>query len=79
MKNINFHTDPPRITSAGPDRLTTAPLYTPAAFDCIAEGNPAPTYKWVQRYVHIQQKKKDADATWKIKEKNYPQHLVAIK
>lgn len=43
------HTDPPRITSAGPDRLTTAPLFSPAAFECIAEGNPAPTYKWVQR------------------------------
>lgn len=41
--------DPPRILSAGPDRLTTAPLFTPAAFECVAEGNPTPTYKWVQR------------------------------
>ncbi|CAO1380023.1 unnamed protein product [Diamesa hyperborea] len=40
---------PPRILSAGPDRLTTAPLFTPAAFECVAEGNPTPTYKWVQR------------------------------
>lgn len=41
--------DPPRILTAGPDRLTTAPLFTPAAFECVAEGNPTPTYKWVQR------------------------------
>lgn len=46
-----FHLDPPRILSAGPDRLTTVPLYTPAVFECVAEGNPQPTYKWVQRYV----------------------------
>ncbi|XP_058056106.1 uncharacterized protein LOC131207508 [Anopheles bellator] len=39
----------PKILSAGPDRLTTAPLFSPAAFECVAEGNPAPTYKWVQR------------------------------
>lgn len=42
-------TDPPKILSAGPDRLTTAPLFTPAAFECIGEGNPLPTYKWVQK------------------------------
>ncbi|XP_055388210.1 hemicentin-1, partial [Condylostylus longicornis] len=42
----------PRIVSAGPDRLTTAPLFSPAAFDCDAEGNPPPTYKWVQRLAH---------------------------
>ncbi|XP_063709478.1 hemicentin-2 isoform X2 [Culicoides brevitarsis] len=40
---------PPRITTAGPDRHTTAPLFSPAAFECIAEGNPLPTYKWVQK------------------------------
>ncbi|XP_055635202.1 irregular chiasm C-roughest protein isoform X2 [Toxorhynchites rutilus septentrionalis] len=39
----------PKILSAGPDRLTTAPLFSPAAFECVAEGNPPPTYKWVQR------------------------------
>ncbi|XP_049288535.1 uncharacterized protein LOC125766536 isoform X2 [Anopheles funestus] len=39
----------PKILSAGPDRLTTAPLFSPAAFECVAEGNPTPTYKWVQR------------------------------
>lgn len=33
----------------GPDRLTTAPLFTPATFECIAEGNPQPTYQWLQR------------------------------
>ncbi|XP_055848314.1 hemicentin-2 isoform X1 [Episyrphus balteatus] len=43
---------PPKILSAGPDRLTTAPLFSPAAFECIAEGNPPPSYKWVQRISH---------------------------
>lgn len=49
---INFSSptqDPPRILSAGPDRLTTAPLFTPAAFECVAEGSPTPSYRWVQR------------------------------
>ncbi|XP_037954318.1 synaptogenesis protein syg-1-like [Teleopsis dalmanni] len=41
---------PPKIISAGPDRLTTAPLFSPAAFECVADGNPLPTYKWVQRF-----------------------------
>ncbi|KAL9887979.1 irregular chiasm C-roughest protein-like isoform 4-T17 [Glossina fuscipes fuscipes] len=43
---------PPKILSAGPDRLTTAPLFSPAAFECVADGNPMPTYKWVQRISH---------------------------
>ncbi|XP_067635504.1 uncharacterized protein [Eurosta solidaginis] len=42
----------PKIVSAGPDRLTTAPLFSPAAFECVAEGNPMPSYKWVQRIAH---------------------------
>lgn len=45
--------DPPRVLSAGPDRLTTAPLYSPAAFECVGEGNPPPSYKWYQRWVNI--------------------------
>ncbi|XP_025835000.1 peroxidasin isoform X1 [Agrilus planipennis] len=40
---------PPKILSVGPDRLTTSPLYTSATFECIAEGNPLPTYQWLQR------------------------------
>ncbi|XP_037923557.1 irregular chiasm C-roughest protein isoform X2 [Hermetia illucens] len=40
---------PPRINIAGPDLLTTAPLYSPAAFICDADGNPPPTFKWFQR------------------------------
>lgn len=40
---------PPRILTIGPERLTTTPLYTAAAFECIAEGNPIPTFKWVQK------------------------------
>lgn len=41
--------DPPKILSVGPDRLTTAHLFTSATFECIAEGNPPPTYQWLQR------------------------------
>lgn len=44
-----FISDPPKILSVGPDRLTTAPLFTSATFECVAEGNPAPTYQWLQR------------------------------
>ncbi|XP_026467304.1 hemicentin-1 [Ctenocephalides felis] len=44
---------PPRILSVGPDRLTTAPLFSPAAFECVAEGNPPPSYQWLQRMQHI--------------------------
>lgn len=54
--NINKYdtvSDSPRILSAGPDRLTTAPLFTPAAFECVAEGNPPPIFKWFQKYVSI--------------------------
>ncbi|XP_031358426.1 hemicentin-2 [Photinus pyralis] len=50
---LRFHLDvkyPPKILSVGPDRLTTAPLFTSATFECIAEGNPQPTYQWLQRY-----------------------------
>lgn len=46
---VYFAIDPPKIISAGPDRLTTAPLFSPAAFECVADGNPMPSYKWVQR------------------------------
>ncbi|GJQ79304.1 hypothetical protein Trydic_g16171 [Trypoxylus dichotomus] len=41
--------DAPKILSVGPDRLTTAPLFTSATFECVAEGNPYPTYQWLQR------------------------------
>ncbi|KAF5289667.1 hypothetical protein FQR65_LT11784 [Abscondita terminalis] len=50
---LRFHLDvkyPPKILSVGPDRLTTAPLFTSATFECIGEGNPQPTYQWLQRY-----------------------------
>lgn len=46
---IDLFIDAPKILSAGPDRLTTAPLFSPAAFECVAEGNPPPTFKWVQK------------------------------
>lgn len=33
----------------GPTRLTTAPLYSEATFSCEAEGNPPPSYSWLQK------------------------------
>ncbi|KAK6632220.1 hypothetical protein RUM44_007251 [Polyplax serrata] len=40
---------PPRIRKVGPTRLTTAPLYSEATFSCEAEGNPPPSYSWLQK------------------------------
>jgi len=41
--------DPPHIIDVGPDRVMTAPLYSQATFSCNAEGNPSPTYQWLQK------------------------------
>lgn len=43
--------DPPRVLSVGPDKLSTAVLYGTVTLECIAEGNPPPTFKWTQRWV----------------------------
>lgn len=48
-ESFSFFSDPPKILSVGPDRLTTAMLFTSATFECVAEGNPQPTYQWLQR------------------------------
>ncbi|XP_065202958.1 kin of IRRE-like protein 2 isoform X2 [Planococcus citri] len=39
----------PIIKSVGPDKLTTAPLYSSTEFTCAADGNPPPTYQWLQK------------------------------
>lgn len=41
--------DAPIIKSVGPDKITTATLYSSAEFSCAADGNPAPTYQWFQK------------------------------
>ncbi|XP_065161053.1 irregular chiasm C-roughest protein isoform X2 [Atheta coriaria] len=49
---VRVHVDvkyAPKILSVGPDRLTTAVLFSSTTFECIAEGNPQPTYQWLQR------------------------------
>ncbi|XP_063240065.1 hemicentin-2 [Bacillus rossius redtenbacheri] len=49
---LSVHLDvkyPPRILSVGPDRLVTAPLFSQASLACSAEGNPKPTYQWLQK------------------------------
>lgn len=45
--------DAPIIKSVGPDKLTTAPLYTSAEFTCAADGNPPPTYQWLQKVTSV--------------------------
>lgn len=44
-----LNSDPPRVLSVGPDKLSTAVLYGTVTLECIAEGNPPPTFKWTQR------------------------------
>lgn len=41
--------DPPKIVSVGPDKLTTATLFSHATFNCQAEAHPNPTYQWLQK------------------------------
>ncbi|XP_068084855.1 kin of IRRE-like protein 2 [Anabrus simplex] len=40
---------PPQIIDMGSDRLTTAGLFTSVTFTCNAEGNPPPSYQWLQK------------------------------
>lgn len=40
--------DPPRVVSIGRERVKTATLFSPAHFECQGEGNPLPTYQWIQ-------------------------------
>lgn len=46
---VLLFTDAPVIKSVGPDRLTTASLYSQAVFNCEAESHPLPSYQWLQR------------------------------
>lgn len=39
----------PKIISVGPDKLTTATLFSHATFNCQAEAHPNPTYQWLQK------------------------------
>ncbi|XP_054284580.1 irregular chiasm C-roughest protein-like isoform X1 [Macrosteles quadrilineatus] len=39
----------PVVKSVGPDRLTTASLYSQALFNCEAESHPPPQYQWLQK------------------------------
>ncbi|XP_076391602.1 kin of IRRE-like protein 3 isoform X3 [Megachile rotundata] len=43
--SVNY---PPTISSVGPDRLTTALLYSHALFECIADAKPPAEYRWAQ-------------------------------
>ncbi|ODM98937.1 Kin of IRRE-like protein 3 [Orchesella cincta] len=42
-------TDPPKITRVGPDRTVVASLYNRTVLVCEAEGNPPPSYQWLQK------------------------------
>uniref|UniRef100_A0A8D8Z044 Kin of IRRE-like protein 3 n=1 Tax=Cacopsylla melanoneura TaxID=428564 RepID=A0A8D8Z044_9HEMI len=39
----------PDIESIRPDRVTTSQLFHPVTFTCAANGNPAPSYEWIQK------------------------------
>lgn len=41
--------DPPKITRVGPERMVMATLYNRTVLQCLAEGNPQPTYQWLQQ------------------------------
>ncbi|KAG5872976.1 hypothetical protein JTB14_029199 [Gonioctena quinquepunctata] len=44
-----FVPDPPKIVSIGRERVKTATLFSSTTFECLGEGNPLPTYEWVQK------------------------------
>lgn len=44
----HFISDPPKILSVDKDRVKTATLFSSANFECVGEGNPLPTYQWLQ-------------------------------
>lgn len=46
--NFALLSDPPKILSVDKDRVKTATLFSPANFECVGEGNPLPTYQWLQ-------------------------------
>lgn len=41
--------DPPKIVSIGKERVKTATLFSSSYFECLGEGNPPPTYEWLQK------------------------------
>ncbi|XP_043281902.1 kin of IRRE-like protein 2 isoform X3 [Venturia canescens] len=43
--NVNY---PPKIISVGPERLSTALLYSGASFECHADAMPSAEYRWAQ-------------------------------
>ncbi|KAL6443029.1 hypothetical protein ACFW04_002786 [Cataglyphis niger] len=43
--SVNY---PPMISAVGPDRLTTALLYSGASFECHADAMPPAEYRWAQ-------------------------------
>lgn len=49
-----FLSDRPKIISVGRERVKTATLFSPVNFECLGEGNPPPTYQWVQRKTSAQ-------------------------
>lgn len=42
---FSIYADPPTITAVGPDRLTTALLYSGASFECHADAMPPADYR----------------------------------
>ncbi|CAG9762644.1 unnamed protein product [Ceutorhynchus assimilis] len=38
----------PKVISVGRERVKTSTLFAPVTFECLGEGNPPPTYQWIQ-------------------------------
>lgn len=49
LSRIYFFSDPPKIVSIGRERVKTATLFSSTNFECLGEGNPTPTYQWIQK------------------------------
>jgi len=47
--NVYTFVDAPKIVRVGPERIVTAPLYNRTVLVCQAEGNPPPSYQWLQK------------------------------
>ncbi|CAH1123497.1 unnamed protein product [Ceutorhynchus assimilis] len=39
----------PKVISVGRERVKTSTLFAPVNFECLGEGNPPPTYQWIQK------------------------------
>ena len=44
-----FHSDAPKISEVGPSRIVKASAFNKTSLYCLADGNPTPRFRWLQR------------------------------